>query len=129
MWLSYGGCCVVTLGMVGYVGGRFLAAADYRFVTVVFSSTYLVLAGFLVCALVLLAHSFQSRRPLILQLLAAIAVAFGILLVLFPYSRVVAYPDAVLAASATLLLVIGWKDLNDPRVWRRGSPDPTNPAR
>jgi peptidoglycan/LPS O-acetylase OafA/YrhL len=115
--------------MIGYVGGRFLAATDYRYVTVVYASTYLVLAGFLVCALVLLAHSFQSRRPLILQLLAAIAVAFAVLLVLFPYSRAVAYPDAALAASATLLLVIGWKDLCDPRAWKRGSPDPTNPAR
>ena len=115
--------------MVGYVGGRFLAAADYRFVAVVYISTYLVLVGLLVCALVLLAHSAQSRRPLVLRLFAAIAIAFGVLLVLFPYSRVIAYPDAALAVSAIVLLVIGWKDLNDPTVWKRGSPDPTNTTR
>ena len=120
---------MAALGIVGYVAGRFLAAADYRFVVVVYLSTYLVLAGLLVIASILLAHSSQGRRPVILQLFAGVGAAFGILLVLFPYSRLVAYPDAALAASAILLLVIGWKDLNDPRLWRTGSPDSTNTAR
>jgi hypothetical protein len=76
----------------------------------------LVLAGLLVSAAVLLAHSSLARRPVILQLLAAVAVAFGTLLVIFPYSRAMAYPDTALALSETVLLVVGWKDIKEVSV-------------
>jgi hypothetical protein len=109
--------------MVGYVAGRFLAASDPGLVSIVYLSTYVLLAGLGLCALVLVAYSAMTRRPLILRSLAAEGV-FGVLIVLFPYSRWVALPGAVIFVAALVLLVVGWKDLNDPKVWNASSQNP-----
>ena len=105
------------LGMIGYVGGRMVAPIDPGLVTVVYFSTYVVLTGLALFGLVLVAISPIARRPFLLRAFAAVLVSFGVLMALFPYSRLVAYPEGVLAAVAILLLVAGWKDLCDPKVW------------
>jgi len=114
---SYTAGALGVIGMVGYVGGRMIAPIDPAMVTVVYLSTYLVLIGLALFGVVLVALSSLARRSFFLRALAAVLVAFGILMVLFPYSRSVAYPKGVLALSAIILLVVGWKDLCDPRLW------------
>jgi hypothetical protein len=116
--LSLTALALAALGMVGYVGGR-----QNGFDTVVYVSTYFLLAGLVVFGLVLVVGSSMSRRPLIPRGLATIFVTFGVLTVLFPYSRLVAFPDAVLSGVAILLLVVGWKDVSDLRLWS-GKPPP-----
>jgi protein-S-isoprenylcysteine O-methyltransferase Ste14 len=68
----------------------------------------------------------MTRRPLIPRALAAVVVIVGILIVLFPHSRWVAYPGAVLAEIALLLLLVRWKDLSDPKLWSGTPPDSPN---
>jgi hypothetical protein len=124
--ISYVAGVLGVLGMVGYVGGRMLAPIDSALVTVVYLSTYIFLVGLALFGAVLVAISSGARRPFFLRALAADVVVFGILTVLFPYSRSIAYPEALLAAIAILLLVAGWKDMCDPRLWGSISPR-TNP--
>jgi hypothetical protein len=122
-WFTAGAVSFCLLGIIGYVGGRFLAAADDRFLPLVFLATYVLLAGLTLIGVLFVAFSAATRRPLIPRALAAIGVLFGTLIVLFPYSRAVAYPQAVLATIAIVLVAVGWKDLSDPRVWSGTPPD------
>jgi hypothetical protein len=114
---SYAAAALGALGMVGYVGGRVIAPIDSGLVPVVYVSAYVVLVGLALFGLVLVSLSFATRRPFILRGLAAVFLVFGILMVLFPYTRSVAYPEAVLATVAIFLLAAGWKDLRDPKLW------------
>jgi hypothetical protein len=115
--VSYAAGALGVLGMVGYVGGRMIAPMDPWLVNLVYLSTYVVLTGLALFGLVLVAVSSIARRPFVLRTLAAILVVFGLLMVLFPYSRPIALPEGVLAAAAILVLVVGWKDLSDPKLW------------
>lgn len=103
--------------MGGYVGGRMMAPIAPGMITVVYRSTYVVLIGLTLFGLVLVGVSPVARRQFFPRALATVLVAFGILMVLFPYSRTLAYPEAALTAAAILLLVAGWKDICDPKLW------------
>src|SRR6266480_2110227 len=123
---SYAATALAGLGMIGYVGGRMIAPIDPGLVTVVYLSTYVVLLGLALFGLVLVVLSPVARRPFFPRALAAVIVGFGILMVLFPYNRSVAYPEAVLTAVAILLLAVGWKDVCDPKLWA-GMPPRSKP--
>jgi len=107
------------LGLLGYVGGRMTLAPS----EVVVMSTYVMLAGIALGALVIAAHASRTRRPLVLRLFATVCVLYGVLTVLYPYSRAVANPEAALTVVAIVLLAIGWKDLSDPTLWRTMPPN------
>lgn len=115
---SYISGAVVGLGMLGYVGGRMIAPSDPGLVGVVFASTYIVLVGLALFGLVLVGLSSIARHPVVLRGLAAVLLVFGIVLALFPYSRSAAWPEGALVLFAMLLLMVGWNDLCDPKLWR-----------
>ena len=105
--------------MVVYVGGRTLAPAHPALVSVVYISTYVVLLGLALFGLVVIAISRKATRPWLLRGFSAAIVLFGVLMVLFPYSRLVAYPEGILAAIAIVLLVIARREFGDSRLWPR----------
>ena len=118
--LGYLGGGLAGLGTLGYVGGRM--TADIRFVGLVLNSTYVVLIGLVLMALAILGYSARAPRPVIWQLVAGIGTAWGILLVLFPYNRLVVVPGAVFAVFGIALILFGRRDLTKPK--HRNDPIP-----
>ena len=95
--------------------------ADYRFVGLVFFSTYVVLAGIVLVAVMMFIISPRMQKPALALTFGALAILFGILLVAFPYERIAAYPIGAVVACLVLVLVIGWKDFSNAQPWKSKS--------
>ncbi len=131
-WLVVISSVLLALGMVGWVVPR---AVGWPFNDMLIAlwlvSIALTCAGIASSALLFFLKAPRAGRPFILQVFGFLALLWGLLFVAFnlgpgddlepvlSFSRVaIAVPLAVVAGAMVVLLVVGWKDFCDPRVWK-----------
>jgi len=129
--LVYAACTVLAAGMVGWVVPRALAwpLSDLMIALWLVSSS-LVCIGILLSALLVFVSARRARKPWILRGMALLAVSWVLMFVVFnvgpgadvqpllalPKSAIV-LTQGIVAGALLVLVVSGWRDLCDLRVW------------
>ena len=106
-------CALLGLGALVWVCSRFLPIDQLEGVGLV-----TLLAGTIGFAVLASANAHRLRRPWILQTMGIGAVLWGLSAIGFMFAPVLKYLAAILVMALLLILVIGWKDLTDPQLWR-----------